>query len=437
MSRDCGALIVGAGLAGLAAAYHLGDRRYRLVEREASVGGLCRSVRERGFTFDHTGHLLHLRRPEVRSLVLSLLGETAFLRIDRRSGIYSHGTYTDYPFQVNTHGLPRTVIRECVMGFAETLQADHELSEDPSFHDWILGTFGRGIADHFLLPFNSKLYCTDLRSLTADWVSWSIPKPTWEDVVSGAQGLNRKAFGYNPQFLYPARGGIDHLPRAFLPHVRPPELSVGVERIHARRREATLSNGERVRYRSLVWTGPLPQLLAEIDGLPADLADGGRRLRHVSVLNVNLGFNMPCLQPYHWVYFPQPQYRFYRVGVYSNLCPATVPAGHSAYYVEISHPPAEKLDPQALTERCVSDLREVRLVPEGASLCLVRAIDIPVAYVIHDRARRELLPIVHRYLERNGIRAVGRYGAWEYSAMEDALWHGRVAAERVCAEGAI
>ena len=377
-----------------------------------------------------------MKRPEIRELVFSLLGEEVFLKIDRRSGIYSHRTYTEYPFQVNTYGLPKHVVHECVMGFLETLQARKPQVQDPNFHDWVLATFGAGIAEHFLLPYNSKLFCADLRSLTTDWCSWSIPKPNWEDVIRGAQGTNRKAFGYNPRFFYPADGGIDHLPRAFVPRIRPPLLSVSVERVNAGRREAILSNGERVRYRAMIWTGPLPRLLAQIEDLPRDLAEGGRKLRHTSLLNMNLAFDAPCLHPHHWIYFPEPRFVFYRVGVYSNLSPATVPAGHSAYYVEISHPPGETPDSNQLAERCADDLREVGLLPPSARLRHARAIHIPFAYVIHDRARRDFLPVARGHLERNGIFSVGRYGAWEYSAMEDALWQGRIAAERTADEAA-
>ena len=103
-------VIVGAGLAGLSTAYHLSGTSYRLYEREAEVGGLCRSYRKDGFTFDYTGHLLHFRQPDIKSLVERLLaGKLQTHR--RKSFIYSHQTYTEYPFQVNTHGLPPDVVR--------------------------------------------------------------------------------------------------------------------------------------------------------------------------------------------------------------------------------------------------------------------------------------------------------------------------------------
>ena len=423
-------LIVGAGLAGLSAAYHLDGRPYVVVEAEDRIGGLCRSVRAGGFTFDFTGHLLHVKRPEVRDLVRRLVGDEAFLRIDRRSGVYSHGQFTDYPFQVNTHGLPKAVIRECLTGFAETLQATADLGENPSFQRWALATFGDGICRHFMIPYNRKLFCTDLESMTADWVSWSIPKPTWADVVRGAQGTSAKTFGYNPSFLYPAAGGIDHLPRAFAPHVKSLRLRTRLVHLRPAAREALLSSGEVLRYSALISTMPLPNLLAQIEDLPRELAEGGRRLRYVSVLNLNLGFDRSSPTPYHWVYFPELEFPFYRVGVYSNLCAASVPPGHSAFYVEISHLPEQKIELEGLVDRVVDMLREVGLVSPSATLRETAAFNIPCAYVIHDRDRSTLLPRALAYLDRHRIFSVGRYGAWEYSAMEDALWQGWQAAER-------
>ena len=331
---------------------------------------------------------------------------------------------------MNTYGLPKPVVRECVMGFAETLRNGAALDELPSFRAWALATFGAGICRHFLLPYNEKLFCADLDSLTADWVSWSIPKPTWAEVVRGALGLSTRAFGYNPNFLYPALGGIDHLPKAFLARIPPPRLSTRVARVHPARREVELSTGARMGYSQMISTMPLPALLASIADAPGDLVEGAARLRYVSVLNLNLGFDAPSPIPHHWIYFPEPEFPFYRVGIYSNLCPRSVPDGCSGFYVEIAHPPDETIDIDAVIRRSVDLLQRSGLVPEEARLRSVYPIKIRCAYVIHDRHRRSFLPEAERYLARHGILSVGRYGAWEYSAMEDAIWHGMTAADR-------
>ena len=113
-------LIVGAGLAGLSAAYHLRGIPYKILEREREAGGLCRSYMKDGFTFDYTGHLLHFRQTAIKALVEGLLPDQ-LQRHARKSYVYSHDTYTEYPFQVNTHGLPPEVVRECLLGFIATL----------------------------------------------------------------------------------------------------------------------------------------------------------------------------------------------------------------------------------------------------------------------------------------------------------------------------
>ena len=121
MKAEAKTIILGGGLAGLAAAYRLG-RDYILFENQRAPGGLCNTIEERGYRFDRTGHLLHLSSKKVRRTVLGLLDEAPF-RIERKSRIFSHGVYTHYPFQANTFGLPREVVAECLSKFVEARTA--------------------------------------------------------------------------------------------------------------------------------------------------------------------------------------------------------------------------------------------------------------------------------------------------------------------------
>ena len=113
--RTVDTLILGAGLAGLSAAFHLGDCA-EIYESESYVGGKARTEYHQGFTFDVTGHWLHLRDEAIRQWILELLGEDHFLKITRKSRVWSHGVYTQYPYQANTYGLPPNVIKSCVWG---------------------------------------------------------------------------------------------------------------------------------------------------------------------------------------------------------------------------------------------------------------------------------------------------------------------------------
>jgi len=424
-------LIIGAGLAGLSTAYHLGDRSYRVIEKEKEAGGLCRSYKKDGFTFDMTGHLLHFRQAAIKALVEGLLAGRLEKHV-RRSFIYSHRTYTEYPFQVNTYGLPAEVVRECLMGFIDTLTKPAATRPaDRSFKDWILDNMGEGIARHFMVPFNEKLWQVSLNELTSDWVSWLVPKPNLKDVINGALGIKDKAFGYNPTFLYPAQGGISVLPRAFLPGVRDIVYGCELIEVETARRRATFSDGRVEEYETLVSTIPVPELVRRCTDLPKAIHEAAGGLRCVSVYNVNLGVSREKVSDKHWIYFPEPEFPFYRAGFPMNFSPSLGPPGCSSLYVEVSHQPAHAVPEAALIQRIRDGLERAGIFRSDDELVVADVKDIRYAYVLFDQHRARVLPTILEELARRGIHSIGRYGRWEHTSMEDAMAQGKQLAEQL------
>ncbi len=433
MSDTYPVVILGAGLTGLSAAYHLGGPSL-VIEREAEVGGLARTRVENGFTFDCTGHLLHLKDRRVMALVDALLPD-AFSRHERRALIFSHGVYTPYPFQANLHGLPPDIVQECVGGFVEALlrRAAEGEPDMPSltFRDWTERTFGAGIARHFLVPYNTKLWRTDLDQIECGWVSWSIPRPTLKEVLDGAFGSTVRGLGYNPTFLYPRRGGISVLPEALARRGGEVLLDETVTAVDARARAVRLGSGRIVHYENLVSTIPLDRLLAITRGLPAGLPEVAGRLRAVRVLNISLGVDREGISGAHWIYFPEPGYSFYRVGFPANLSAALAPRGCSSLYVERSLLRDEPFDEEEVIATAVEDLRRAGILWKGDRLVYRRVSVLDPAYVIYDRYRADNLPRVHESLQALGIHSAGRFGTWEYSSMEGAIAAGMAVAERL------
>ncbi len=427
-------LIVGAGLAGLSTAHHLQGIPYRILEKETEAGGLCRSYQKDGFTFDYTGHLLHFRQPAIKALVESLLS-SRLQQHTRRSYIYSHQTYTEYPFQVNTHGLPSEVVRECLLGFIETLTKAGETSppQPLTFKEWIVASLGEGIAKHFMVPFNEKLWQVPLDELTAEWVSWLVPKPDLKDVVNGALGIKDKAFGYNPSFLYPAQGGIQALPQAFLGSV--PGIHYGTEllEVDTQRRRVVFrhaEHGERSEdYSALVSTIPLPELVRRCTDLPRAVQEAAEKLRWVSVYSVNLGIGRERISDKHWIYFPERTYPFYRAGFPMNFSPSLGPSGCSSLYVEISHLPHVTGPPSDVISLARKGLEHAGILRSKDEMVVADVKNIPYAYVLFDRHRAHAVPLILSELKRRGIYSIGRYGFWEHTSMEDAIGQGRSMAE--------
>jgi len=428
--------ILGAGLTGLSAAYHVRDR-YDVFEQESGAGGLCRTMQRNGFLFDYTGHLLHVRRNYTKQLIQRLLPDQYNL-LSRKASIYSHGRYVKYPFQANIHGLPPEVIKECITGFVNTLRDVHcdgkvSTSKPPSFKDWVLDTFGTGIAKYFMFPYNQKLWKVSLDEISADWVSWSIPKPTLDEFLNGALGIKNPDFGYNPTFLYPKTGGAQQLPAAFLRHLRS-------EHIHYKKKAVEIDPEEKwirfddhstYHYDTLVSTIPLKHLIEIIRNVPEHVSRAGEQLRYISVYDINIGVNRPNISEKHWIYFPEPEFIFYRVGFPMNFSADVAPEGCSSMYVEVSALPEETIAEQTLLEGIYDGLQQCGLLKDTNEILVCDVVRIEYAYVLYDLNRTQALNTILPYLQQHHIYSTGRYGSWEYSFMEGDILSGKQAAETI------
>ena len=191
-----------------------------------------------------------------------------------------------------------------------------------------------------------------------------------------------------------------------------------------RRRTAITSRGE-VPYRRLISTVPLARLGFFLKGAPKWVRDATCRLRSSSLSYLDVALDRRPGTDYHWSYVPEKRFPFYRVGAYSNFSEALAPRGKGSLYVELASRGEFR---RSRLPRVLRGLREMNIIRDEGDVRFVRARKIPFAYVIYDRAWERTRARLHAFLEAHGIRSCGRYGSWEYSAMEDALIAGRDAA---------
>lgn len=427
-------VILGGGLAGLATAHFLGGRPHVVLEAEETPGGLCRSRNVGGFLFDYTGHLLHLRDPRIVALMDAML-PGAFETIERRAVIRTRGVTLPFPFQANLHGLPKEVVLECIVGAAEALASP--VPDDPgiSFRDWSLAVLGKGISDAFMFPYNAKLFRRDPAEMTADWVSWAVPRPNLREVVRGALGVANVGMGYNATFRYPREGGIGILPDAFASRLSTVRTAERVVRVDLDRREVACASGNVFPYEALVNTLPLPTFLRMLHGGPAaELRPLADRLDWSVVGCLNLGIAREGVgDGVHWCYFPDADAPFYRVGYSHSIAPSTCPRGTSSLYVEFGLRRGEEADPTRLEREALEALRREGILRETDRVVVRDFVRIDPGYVIFDRARQEVMSHAMPLLAGLGIHAIGRYGAWTYSYMERAMLDGLETAERLAA----
>jgi UDP-galactopyranose mutase len=166
---------------------------------------------------------------------------------------------------------------------------------------------------------------------------------------------------------------------------------------------------------------------------PDSLLASSKRLHAISVLNINIGIDRPGISDQHWIYFPENEYVFSRIGFPMNFSRAVAPKGTSSMYIEITHQPHEKMNVDEMFDRSIRDLRTCGILQDSDRVLTRHVLDIRCAYIVFDEHRQQHLQDLVGYLESRDIFAAGRYGLWDYYSMEDSILSGKAAAEKVLA----
>lgn len=448
LQTECHALVIGAGLSGLSAAYHLeliegGD--YLVLERNQEIGGLARTETYKGFSFDHSIHILYTRDAYAADLICNKLLAANLSKQERESYCYTSGVYTEYPYQVNSYGLPAEVIAENILGLIE---AYYELPQEvpPSdFEAWIYRTFGRGIAEHFMLPYNRRQWAWDLKAMNYDWIAERVPMPKIEDVLLGALKPPERKYGPNREFWYPIEGGIESLPQGFLRYL-PEErvlLNVRVVAIDASRHKVILSDGRSIRYEWLISTMSLPLLINMLgENIPKEVVAAAASLKHNIVHTINIGLDGTSLgleRPMHWIYFPDEGTIFHRISFPHHFSEWMVPLGCCSIQAEISESAYRSIDESVLVQETLDGLVRVGILSEneilpssrGGRVLFTKTMSLNPAYIIYDLAHSMNTRIIKSYLRSLNIETRGRFGEWEYFNMDNAILSGKAAVEEI------
>lgn len=419
-------LVLGGGLSGLSTAYHLekaGQTDYLLVEKNPFFGGLCASEKTGGFTFDFSGHLLHLRNPYTLALVKKLLRGN-LNKLKRRAFIHFDGKLVPYPFQANLWALPKPVREECLLGAQEAAQKKGT-RPPKNFEDWCLRAFGPGIYKHFMGPYNQKLWQTHPKNLTWDWCGEFVPEPDLKQIRAGARKQPDTPLGYNAYFYYPKRGGCGALADALAARVPNTWLNAKAQKIDLKAKKA-LINGQTVLFEEVVNTLPLKEFVGLCDA-PRTIRAQARKLKNTTVHVLNFAIKR-AVKDVSWIYFPQADVPFYRVGVQSSFSPRNAPRGASSFYVES----ADKItDFKAAQKAFFKALVQKGIIEKQDKILLSFWRTLPSAYAVYDKNRAGAVQKIMSWLEQNRCLCAGRYGRWEYSFMERSLLQGRDTAEKL------
>jgi len=428
-------LVLGAGLSGLSAAYHL-DGECELFEKEEYLGGHSRTKHVGGFNFDEGAHVFFGTDEFSQKFIREPLAEEL---IPHRAEIwnnYEGRRFGRYPVQANAHALPPEQATRCVLSFIEAgRQPDGEVT---NYRDWCYASFGRAFADEFMLRYARKVWTVEPEELGLDWlgskVGGRISRPSLEQVLRGAIDPDPQEINYLTHFAYPASGGFGRITDVFKPGLKSVHTGCGVERIDSAARSITFEDGTTRRYDAAISTVPLPDLVRRTADAPPEVREAAERLMWTAIRCVNLGVARGEIGPGHWVYFYEEDVPFFRISFPSRFAPGNAPAGHSSVTCEIAYSKRKPLDEGNLVQRCIDVLTSKGILEPDDPIVVQDQMDIPYAYVVFDSARAASLETIHAWMRAVGLYPCGRFGEWGYHWSFEAIESGARVAAAVAAD---
>ena len=414
-------VILGAGPAGLGAAWRLqelGFEDWVLLEAESYAGGLATSFRDRhGFTWDVGGHVQFSHYEYFDRVMDALLRPDEWLHHRRKSYVWIRGRFVPYPLQNNLHLLPEEDLARCLDGLR-----DRPSAQTPrNFRDWILASFGAGIAELFLFPYNFKVWAHPLEMMSATWVGERVATISAASVDANAR-LKRGGsdWGPNATFRFPKRGGTGAIWARCAARLPSSKLHFNrrVSGVDPIRREVRTESGEVYRFDQLISTLPLPALHRFMRrGEVAERHAAGLLSTATHVVGVGLeGQPSESLRERSWMYFPEADCPFYRVTMFSGYSPENVPdpARHWSLMCETAESAYRPVNAGQIADETIEGLRATRLISERDKVVSLWHYRAPLGYPVPGLHRDEVLEELLPELEKLGIYSRGRFGAWKY-----------------------
>lgn len=423
--------ILGGGLTGLTLALLL-RADFEVLEKSEECGGLCRSLQEDGFTFDYGGaHIIFSRNKRPVDFMTKVLGENC-VRGRRSNKVFFKGRFVKYPFENGLSDLPKEDNFECLYYYLK-----NDYPEPENFKEWLYHTFGKGIAEKYLVPYNEKIWNYNAEKMSLHWVAGRVPKPPLEDVIKSAIGIETEGYTHQLYFYYPKTGGIQALITAMERKISSISRNFEVKRVKKRADKWAVSNDrEEKEFDELVSTVPIFDLIYALDNVPQAVLTALDNLRYNSLITVMLGLDAPHINEFTAVYFPDNDFLPHRVGFPMNFSEYNAPPGMSSLVAEITSNEGDgvwELNDEDVIKHVADKLHERKII-DRRNICYSKARRAKYAYVVYDLGYQKNISLIREYVDKLGIKLCGRFAEFEYLNMDACVEKGMGMAEKLNTE---
>ena len=401
---------MGAGIAGISAAYHLKQKGENSVifEKDNDWGGLCGFFEIDGFRFDRFVHFTFAKDEKIAELFA------------KSSPLYAHppvsynywrGCWLKHPAQNNLAPLPIEEKVKIIDSFVNRPRKD--VAEISDYAEWLRVQYGDYFAENFPFAYTRKYWGVEAKQLETKWVGNRLHVSPLPEVLRGAFAEQQENFYYTKFMNYPKKGGF----RSIMNECRKGldiRLNKKAVRIDTAAKQVEFSDGTVEKYDNLISSLPLPEIIKMISDVPENVQNATKQLRWTCGYQVSLGFNRPDVAKYLWFYIYDEDVPPARVYSPNLKSPDNAPDGCSSLQAEIFFANGAKVvDKNIILQKTVEKLKEICQFND--SDVVVKDIRFePYANIIFTPEIYESRKVVREWLQAQGIKTIGRFGEWDY-----------------------
>jgi len=394
--------ILGAGLSGISASFHLGHNNCIVYEKNNHIGGHIYTQQIEGFTWDEGPHVSFTKHEYVKDLFADNVDQE-FLEYPVETANYYKGCWIPHPAQSNLFAIPQPLRDACLKDFLDSRDKLYNTGQPSNYADWLKTAFGETFYNVFPRAYTQKYWTVDPALLTTDWVGERVFYPNVEDVKAGyLQALDVQTH-YISKVRYPKQGGYFSYANKIKEGINV-QLKKEVSFISFKNKYINFYDGTSCNYEKLIVTMPLPELISKSDA-PTNVKIAAEKLNCSSVLLVNITANHSTLLDYNWMYVYDEDKYSTRINCTELLSPNNAPTGQTGVQVEVyfsSYKPLEE-SIEAIAEKVKEEMVEMGLVKNLESISSCHTKWVQWANVICDHDRKVSLNTILEFLTQFGL----------------------------------
>lgn len=416
--------ILGGGLSAISLACFLQNREdiaeINILEKEDRAGGLCRTFETNGIEYDVGPHIIFSKDKEILDFMNGLL-EGNIAQIRRSNRILHQKRFVQYPFENDLSKLPEQDKNYCVNAF---LHNPYENYDAQNMLQFFLKTFGEGITNTYLRPYNEKIWKYDPSFMDTQMVD-RIPKPPKEDILRSAAGETVEGYLHQLYFTYPQQGGTEALVKALIKRLsQKVKIHTGTEVLSVKKQqdifiiETTKGSFSSER---LVSTMPVNLLAKKYENTPEDIRKTAEELKYNSIVIAVVNVKPDAAKDNFAFMIADKEVKFHRLSKLDFLGRHYHKENSVSYMLEITYRKNDLTDlasDEEITQQIIDGLQKIGFISSQEDVNFTDLKRFEYAYVIYDLNHRRNMDKLKDYFKGEGINLNGRFGSFEYLNMD-------------------